>query len=243
MVEPELTDRDAELRRQQLKEVLAKQAELGCEVAEIPSHYLLDSEKQVHGQEENKRAFNKKGRSRNKFNKRGRPENDRLAKKQRPSDTDAAILNDQTNVFNQTQRMRNNDPSTGPITKKREPTLLQKLLSADLRRDRGRLLQVFRFMVMNSFFKDRPEKPLIFPLVTVKQNEGEGELVEEKSSFRAGVHFEGKKTITGNCNDSSDNEDDFTEAQVNETGNVAKEESSIGKAIKGVEEEEGEIID
>lgn len=228
---------------QQLKEVLAKQAELGCEVAEIPSHYLWDSEKQVHGQEENKRAFNKKGRSRNKFNKRGRHENDRFAKKQRPSDTDSSILNDQTNVFNQTQRMRNNDPSTGPITEKREPTLLQKLLSADLRRDRGRLLQVFRFMVMNSFFKDRPEKPLIFPLVTVKQNEGEGELVEEKSSFVAGVHFEGKKTITRNCNDNSDNEDDFTEAQVNETGNVAKEEGSIGKAIKGAEEEEGEIID
>ncbi|KAK1374154.1 NUFIP1 domain-containing protein [Heracleum sosnowskyi] len=175
MAESELADTEAKLRRQQLKEVLVKQAELGCEVAEIPAHYLSDSEKQVHGAEQNHPAFNKRGRSRNRSNKRGRHENDRFGKKQRPSNKDPANMNDQS-ASKQMQRTRNNDTIT---VQKREPTLLQKLLSADIRRDRSRLLQVFRFMVMNSFFKDQPEKPLMFPTVIVKET-GEDGPMEQK---------------------------------------------------------------
>ncbi|XP_074330816.1 uncharacterized protein LOC141668033 isoform X2 [Apium graveolens] len=220
MAESELADAEAKLRRQQLKEVLVKQAELGCEVAEIPSHYLSDSEKQVHGAYENRPAFNDKGRSRNRFNKRGRHENDRFGKKQRPSNNDPANTDDQS-VSKRMKRTRNNDTST---VHKREPTLLQKLLSADIRRGRGRLLQVFRFMVMNSFFKDQPEKPLMFPTVIVKESQGEDELVEQKH-----LHVE-------------DDDEDGTESQVDEMKNVRKEECSVNNASVGAKEEEGEII-
>lgn len=204
---------------QQLKEVLVKQAELGCEVAEIPSHYLSDSEKQVHGADQNRPAFNKKGRSR-RSNKRGRHENDRFGKKRRPSNN-PANTNDQS-VSKQMQRTRNNDAST---VQKREPTLLQKLLSADIRRDRDRLLQVFRFMVMNSFFNGQPEKPLMFPKVIVKETQGEGVLMEQNH-----LHVE-------------DDDEDGTESQVNEMKKVRKAEGRVNKASAGAPDEEGEIID
>lgn len=220
MAESELADAEAKLRRQQLIEVLAKQAELGCEVAEIPSLYLSDSEKQVRG-EQNRPAFNKKGKSRNRSNKRGRRENDRFGKKQRPSNNDPANMNDQS-VSKQMQRNRNNDTST---VQKREPTLLQKLLTADIRRDRGRLLQVFRFMVMNSFFKDQPEKPLMFPTVIVKETQGEDELMEQKK-----LHVE-------------DDDEDGTESQVNDMKNVRKAEGRINEASGEAPDEEGEIVD
>lgn len=206
---------------QQLKEVLVKQAELGCEVAEIPSHYLSDSEKQVHGTDQNRPAFNKKGRSRNRSNKRGRHENDRFGKKQRPSNNDPANTNDQSGS-KQMQRTRNNDTST---VQKREPTLLQKLLSADIRRDRGRLLQVFRFMVMNSFFKDQQEKPLMFPTVIVKETQGEDELMEQKH-----LHVE-------------DEDEDGTESQVSKMKSVRKAEGRVNKGSGGAPDEAGEIID
>lgn len=218
MAKSELADAEAKLRRQQLKEVLVKQAELGCEVAEIPSHYLSDSEKQVQGADQNRPAFNKKGRSRNRSNKRGRHENDRFGKKQRPSNNNPANTNDQ-NASKQMQRTGNHNTSTVP---KRDPTLLQKLLSADIRRDRSRLLQVFRFMVMNSFFKDQPEKPLMFPTVIVKETQGEAEPMEQKH-----LHVE-------------DEDEDGTESQVK---NVRKAKGRVNKASAGAQEEEGEIID
>ncbi|KAL1828268.1 uncharacterized protein LOC108209695 isoform X3 [Daucus carota subsp. sativus] len=221
MAESELADTEAKLRRQQLKEVLVKQAELGCEVAEIPSHYLSDSEKQVYGAEQNRAAFNKKGKFRNRPNRRGKRENDRFAKKQRLSNTDSTSTNEQ-NVSKQMQRTRNNNTS---VVQKREPSLLQKLLSADIRRDRGRLLQVFRFMVMNSFFKYQPEKPLMFPTVIVRETEGEGKPLEQKHS-----HDE-------------DDEEEGSESQVNEMEIVRNAECEVNEASAEAQEEEGEIVD
>ncbi|KAE8724320.1 Region-like protein isoform 2 [Hibiscus syriacus] len=150
----------AKLRSEQLKEILEKQAELGVEVAEIPSHYLLGSEKKVDGREENHRLSTKRGRFGSRNDKRGKlDKRDRFPKKHRSTTVESF---------------------DGTSFNKRSPTLLQKLLSADIRKDKSRLLQVFRFMAMNSFFKDWPEKPLKFPVVIVKDGVSEGEIIEEK---------------------------------------------------------------
>ncbi|TQE10310.1 hypothetical protein C1H46_004149 [Malus baccata] len=65
----------------------------------------------------------------------------------------------------------------------RRSTFLSILLSAEIRRDRSHLLQVFRFMVTNSFFKDCPDKPLKFPTVAIKESTGEEEVVEKLYSL------------------------------------------------------------
>ncbi|KAL1558861.1 hypothetical protein AAHA92_09274 [Salvia divinorum] len=80
----EVEDEAAKIRRQQIKEILAKQAELGCEVAEIPSCYLSDPEQQADAIKQNKRAFGKRDRFHNKFDKKGKfQQSDRYSKKQR----------------------------------------------------------------------------------------------------------------------------------------------------------------
>ncbi|GMH13265.1 hypothetical protein Nepgr_015106 [Nepenthes gracilis] len=173
----EAVDNDVKIRRQQLKEILAKQAELGFEVPEIPSYYLSD----LVGQK--RRPFNKNDRFLNRHNKRGRfDHNDQFSEKrgsaeQRPFDK-------QRQRFKKRERVEKADtlPLNTPANL-RKPTLLQKLLSADVRRDKSRILQAFRFMVMNSFFKDWPEKkPLKYPKVIVKEAAGsEGEVVEDQS--------------------------------------------------------------
>ena len=130
----------------QLKEVLAKQAELGVEVAEIPSYYLKNSDNQAL-QSEGKNKFTDKRKFQNKFNKKS----------------------DRKGRFAKRQKFDDKDFSESPSLKKRKPTLLQKLLSSDVKRDKSHLIQVFRFMVMNSFFKHCLDKPLRYPLVVVKE--------------------------------------------------------------------------
>lgn len=207
---------------QQLKEILAKQAELGVEVAEIPGCSLPDPRKQGQGREENGRPFAKKGRFRNKFDKRGRNDNrDRHPKRQR--------LND-------------NGSSTVSVSNRTQPTLLQKLLSADIKRDKIRLLQAFRFMVMNSFFKDWPDKPLKLPSVIVK----EGSVEEDENDI---VPNSGKgdlehtdKTVLGKF-DNADHSDDDNDG--GEDGSKNSDESECDKQVdveEEEEEEEGEII-
>lgn len=46
---------------------------------------------------------------------------------------------------------------------KRAPTLLQKLLVKDIRKDHSHLLQCFRFLVKNNFLQDVGAKPLVYP--------------------------------------------------------------------------------
>ncbi|XP_054816739.1 uncharacterized protein LOC129316372 isoform X2 [Prosopis cineraria] len=141
---------DREVFRRELKEILAKQAELGVEVADIPAYYLKDSSTQglnrgERGNSTNKRKFN------NKFDKR----------------------TDRKHRHSKKQKCADKDLGKGPSLEKRSPTLLQKLLSADIKRDKSHLFQAFRFMVMNSYFKDWPHKPLRYPSVTVKENGSE----------------------------------------------------------------------
>lgn len=132
---------------QQLKEVLAKQAELGVEVADIPSLYLMESEKQED--KINETDVNRKQKFLNKRDIQGRNKN--------------------RNQFAKRQHITNNESSNGPSPKTREPTLLQKLVSADIKRDNQHLLQVFRFMVMNNLLKeDDTGKHLEYPITSVK---------------------------------------------------------------------------
>lgn len=214
---------------------------MGVEVAEVPSYYLSDSEKLGHEREENRRPLTKKERFQNKFNKRGRyDKKDRFAKKQR-----LAADKDSLNVASLNQR---------------KPTLLQKLLSADIGRDKSRLLQVFRFMVMNSFFKDFPDKPLQFPLVIVREGGCEDDVVKEKSSpvgqGAAGsiltTHAKRFNDDNGEEEEENDNGDTAATADDNDENDalgkeasyfVRREGSGIGEGSERPEEEEGEIID
>ncbi|XP_062091634.1 uncharacterized protein LOC133797668 isoform X2 [Humulus lupulus] len=210
-LDKESFEREAELRRAQLKEILAKQAELGVEVAEIPGCSFSNPKQQEQGKEENGRPQNK-GRFPNKFDKRGRyDKRERYPKKRRMN-----------NNFNNNN---NNASSNDPLLSKRKPTLLEKLLSADITRDKSYLLQAFRFMVANSFFKDGADKPLTFPSVIAKEKSGEDDIVvevcphAEKDVFEGGNRIVVEKTIEDGDGDG---------------------DGSSGEDEK--EEEEGEII-
>ncbi|CAD5332050.1 unnamed protein product [Arabidopsis thaliana] len=147
-VSASILDEEAKMRRQQLREVLAKQAELGVEVAEVPSHYLSNNDEQVNGDRGNNNG--RKGRFQN--NRRNKRRHDRKDK-----------------FDNKKPRLEDKKSSQDSSITTRKPTLLEKLLSADIKRDKSQLLQVFRFMVMNSLLKEFPEQPLKLPLITVKE--------------------------------------------------------------------------
>ena len=88
------------------------------------------------------------------------------------------------------QRPRNGLP---PLLPPKE-TLLKKLLSSEIKRDASHLLQVFRFMTLNSFFDFWPEKPLEYPQLTcngVDLQEG-----NEKTEVGAGERSEESDCVT-----------------------------------------------
>ncbi|KAH0726647.1 hypothetical protein KY290_002451 [Solanum tuberosum] len=221
MVESEDNSCAAKLRRQQLKEILAKQAELGFEVAEIPSSYLSDTEKQVDGMEQ-KRPLSRKERFQKRFNKKEKfNRNDRFSKKRRFGNSDSSNTCDQKGFPAGKQDV--NRESVTQVTKSaRESTLLEKLLSSDIRRDKRRLLQVFRFMTMNSFFKDQPGKPLRFPRVLLKETGKEIEAAEEISDV---IDTNIEKSSSDNDNDEEDNIAEFTEAVSSELQENSSSES------------------
>ncbi|KAK4424764.1 hypothetical protein Salat_1670000 [Sesamum alatum] len=206
----DVTDTVAKIRRQQLKEVLAKQAELGCEVAEIPLCYLSDSETQTDRRQQASKVFGKRERFPNKFDKKGKfHQSDQFSKKQKPENDDSANLQEQSDRFTKKPRLANGC-ITKPCTDNKEPSLLKKLLNSDIKRDKKHLLQVFRFMVMNSFFENGPEKPLKFPVVVVKESGDVSELVEEPHAVKgdtpdalASTTAENSLVTTSNSNNSS----------------------------------------
>ncbi|KAI3669343.1 hypothetical protein L6452_40576 [Arctium lappa] len=190
----DVTNQEAILRRQQLKEILTKQAELGCEVADVPSYYLSGSKKQVPRGKKHEREQYKKGK---KFhNKRGTPledDDDRITKKTRPGDQDS------------------------PKPKQLKPSLLQKLLTRDIKRDKTHLLQVFRFIAINSFFTGERHESLKFPSVIVRETNADMALETSSSVFNVS-----EKAVDVDCDDGKCN----------------------GEALlKKTEEEEGEITD
>ncbi|KAI4370721.1 hypothetical protein MLD38_019039 [Melastoma candidum] len=152
-------------RREELKKILAKQAELGCEVAEIPSHYLTGAK----GRERDQSTAtsgppNKKGRfkKRERFGRRNK--RDRFNKKPRQDNPCSSL-------------------SSG---KKRDPSPLRKLLTKDIQKDKSRLLQVFRFMTTNSFFEPQAGESLRFPAVIVNNDQETG--ASEDTSQAAPKH-------------------------------------------------------
>ncbi|CAL4973473.1 unnamed protein product [Urochloa decumbens] len=147
-------DKDAQLRRQELKEILAKQQELGFELPELPPGYLSETEGQRDEKKSNWKTQRRDSRVGNRANTNKRPRYER-----------GEFQSKRSNVWNRTP---SND---GAVAKSREPTLLQKLLSSDIKRDRHKLLHTFKFMALNNFFKDWPDKPLQFPIVKVNQIE------------------------------------------------------------------------
>lgn len=238
---------------------MAKQAELGCEVAEIPSHYLSDSEQQLDETKESGRALSKKGKFQNKFNnKRGRfNQNDCFSYKKGLGNDDSSSARSKNDFMAKKQRSANDNSVTHDALSKKEPTLLQKLVAADVRTDRHHLLQVFRFMVMNSFFKDWPEEPLKFPVVIVKETTNEDELIEgnsvegKKDELIEWNSVERKKNcaegILGKIEEPIVSDDDDDNENVNEIPKgLVQLDSGLeadGLGVEEPQEEEGEIID
>ncbi|OAY74436.1 hypothetical protein ACMD2_21387, partial [Ananas comosus] len=140
-------EENTKLCRQQLKEVLVKQAELGFEVPEIPPGYLSEPEGQLNGKPNERKTLNRSDGSLNRYNnKRGKyNQRDRRGKK---------------------PKLKKEPTTPAPVA--REPTLLRKLLNTEIKGDKSRLLQAFRFVLLNSFFESWPEKPLEFPSITVQ---------------------------------------------------------------------------
>lgn len=199
---------------------MAKQAELGVEVAEIPSHYFAELENKFPRGEEN-RTFTKKDRFQNRYDKkRKHNRRERFSRNNRSEDAGS--------------------PRAPPSSRKSEPTLLKKLLSRDIRRDKLRLLQVFRFMVMNSFFKDGPEEPLKFPSVIITENGSEGSVFEEKCSVITEVDLGdcSKKILAENYEGSLGG----NEGSVHDD-NKGGEDVDNGLSVHEEDEEEGEITD
>ncbi|XP_027927705.1 uncharacterized protein LOC114184593 isoform X1 [Vigna unguiculata] len=209
-----------EVLQRELKEVLAKQAELGIEVAEIPSHYLKNSENQGL-QNEGKNKFSDKRKFQNKFNKK-------LDRKGR---------------FGKTQKFA--DFSENPSLKKRKPTLLQKLLSANISKDKSHLFQVFRFMVINSFFKHCPDKPLRYPSVMVKENGSEVDTIKDVP--KRGNEGAVKKIVSLNNDDDHNSEDEDSDVDENDSTVHNNPHETLFSLVKeGFEksdEEEGEILE
>lgn len=205
-------DSCSKLRRQELKEVLAKQAELGVEVAEIPSIYLTELEEQTSSNVNSSRALNTDIETpckRFKNNKRGRLRRNKRNGKRRKVRDDSA-------------------PSREPVVKKREPTLLRKLLNADIRRDKSQLLQAFRFMVLNSFFKGEPDKPLVFPIIRAKDVDPESKVVVVKQ----------------NCQNKVDSDTDFIVKNGNDEEVKWRKCSAVVGAVKGeCDEDDDDDID
>ena len=136
---------------QQLQEILTKQAELGCEVADVPSYYLSGPEKRNPRGKKHEREQYKKGKKFHK--KRGKAvegDDERMTKKTRAGDQDSSA--------------NNNKP--------KQASLLQKLLSRDIKRDKNHLLQVFRFISINSFFT-LTGGSLRFPSVIMRETDAD----------------------------------------------------------------------
>ena len=192
--------------------------ELGFEIPEIPSHYLVDQDHQDNRKDRsrkpiNKGRFQKKG-FQNRYNRAGKHDRkDQFSSKREAEEGGSFRKRDR----DAKRHKSDNENLSETCLSLREPTLLKKLLSNDMKRDKTHLLQALRFMVMNSFFKDWPEKPLNFPKVIVEETGVESNVIEEMSS-----------SFKGELNDDDDCDDD----------------SSIeGDGKNDVPQEEGEITD
>ncbi|MQM00904.1 hypothetical protein Taro_033644 [Colocasia esculenta] len=208
----EVLNANAQICRQQLKDVLAKQMELGLEAAEIPSHYLSDPESiPRHDKKETHMGV----RFPDKYGKRGRHGREKWQSRRQKSRDEAS-------------------PVTVPT--KREPTLLQRLLSSEIKRDRSQLLQALRFMTLNSFFEHWPDKALVYSQVTVKDDGCQVVYAKGTSSHGQGSTISGASKKSG-----AEEVHDQAEASAGEGGESANE-SICTRDGDGLEEGEDSLI-
>ncbi|XP_024534105.1 uncharacterized protein LOC112347443 [Selaginella moellendorffii] len=164
----ELVDEDALMRQESMKQILARQAELGCQIAEIPSYYLSQryTEKKTSlgrpskaprasEDQEGSRVFHsgrRQGRKICVFFQKGHCKKGRRCH----------FLHDTANNNDEERKdSRSENAKAERVQKEREPTLLAKLLSSEIKRDKSHLLQCFRFFVNNRFLEDHhPGAPL-----------------------------------------------------------------------------------
>lgn len=195
---------------------MAKQVELGVEVAEIPSHYLMDYKKVGLGSGEKRNANNVTD---SKKEGNGSDEKRNAKKRKFQNKFDRRV--DRKDWHSNKQKVAKQEV-------RKVPTLLQKLLSADIKRDKSHLFQVFRFMVMNSFFKEWPDKPLRYPSVMIKENglevgNGEKILHHENDVPECDDKTAVQKIVKNDINDDGskdDNEDVCIEESDEEEGEI-----------------------
>ncbi|KAM0898386.1 hypothetical protein ACQ4PT_021980 [Festuca glaucescens] len=211
-------DEDTQMRRQELKEVLAKQKELGLELPELPPGYLSDTEGQPREPQGNEKESKWRNQQRDsRFGNRGRG---RGNKRQR---------NDCGGFQSKRPREWNNSHA---MVRSREPTLFQKLVSSDIKRDRHRLLHTFKFMAQNNFFQDWPDKPLEFPSVKVNQVELElDDIAAEDLDDDELPDAEAAKDVSVELKENGDEQD---------SGSSSDEEAG-SKDENEADEEEGEV--
>uniref|UniRef100_A0A7I4CVX0 C2H2-type domain-containing protein n=1 Tax=Physcomitrium patens TaxID=3218 RepID=A0A7I4CVX0_PHYPA len=125
----ELIDEDTRKRQQRMKEILAKQAELGVPVAEVPAHYLSQSYKEDRGRGRCKKGFKCHFAHTGPRGKKG-------------GDNEAG----------------RGGPKGVGVEKKRPPTLLSKLLQGEINRDKSYILQCLRYFVNNNFLLNWPNQ-------------------------------------------------------------------------------------
>jgi cleavage and polyadenylation specificity factor subunit 4 len=118
------------------------------------------------------------------------------------------------------------------MVKSREPTLFQKLVSSDIKRDRHRLLHTFKFMAQNNFFKDWPDKPLEYPSVKVNQVELEIDDIAAEDLDDDLPDAETAKDVSADLKENGDEQDPVSSDE--EAGSKDEDES---------DEEEGEVVE
>lgn len=332
----ELIDEDAKKRRQRLREILDKQAELGIQVAEVPDHYVKDRWDHQKGHHKsghhghfrqdsfvsrkvpNNNNFpnSKKSRSNENGESNEVGSDDTAVKVPRLEDLTSprSVLNDAsdfkvkqstesidtvnpasgirctettplppgvdksdkgvlgsaprndiiTNVDMQLQhndgkkfhkvqsicryfqkgfcrkgqrchhlhvQMSNDSHNQTSLASKyseREPTLLEKLLSPEIKREKSHLLQIFRFMVNNSFFSEWPNKSLNF-----FQWSGEASNVNPEQA--EGLHLSHSSSIIGIDEVHTQLDEDVVHKKigVDETESSSHEDIEEGEIVEG----------
>jgi cleavage and polyadenylation specificity factor subunit 4 len=196
-----------------MKEVLAKQQELGFEAAEVPRHYLDGSKN--HNYSSGDRAQNRFNNKRGRHEGRGR-------------------FHDRRDFCSHRDNSRNICH-----VKPREPTLLKKLLSAEIKADNHRILHAFKFMILNSFFNEWPDKQLEFPHVMVKEAGMDSEITEGNEKEMR--ELEGKSGLIERVKSESSEKESKSEMGEEKASESIMRETEKNKEAE--KPEEGEITD
>ncbi|GAQ88045.1 Zinc finger domain containing protein [Klebsormidium nitens] len=142
----ELEDLDGAARRARLREILQQQRALGVVGSETEAAAMLDGGK--------RQAVEGPG---------GRPERGVcffFLKGHCRKGRRCQFLHQRTPRGERGPGGPGNDRRRQNQVAKRAPTLLEKLLAPEIRKDKSHLLQSFRFMVNNNFFLEWPQQPL-----------------------------------------------------------------------------------